>query len=36
MKISLQANAEKTTYKLLSRHQNAGQNHDIKVPKKIL
>jgi hypothetical protein len=28
---SLQVNAEKTKYMLLSRHQNAGQNHDIKI-----
>jgi hypothetical protein len=24
-------NAEKTKYTLLSRHQNAGQNHEIKI-----
>jgi hypothetical protein len=24
-------NAEKTKYKLLSRHKNAGQNHNIKI-----
>jgi hypothetical protein len=27
--IGLDVNAEKTKYSLLSRHQNAGQNHDI-------
>jgi hypothetical protein len=27
----LKANAEKTKYMLLSRHQNAQQNHDIKI-----
>jgi hypothetical protein len=26
-----EVNAEKTKYMLLSHHQNAGQNHDIKV-----
>jgi hypothetical protein len=29
--IGLQVDAEKTKYMLLSRHQNAGQNHDIKI-----
>jgi hypothetical protein len=29
--VGLEVNVEKTKYKLLSRHQNAGQNHDIKV-----
>jgi hypothetical protein len=29
--IGLEVNAEKTKYMLLSRHQNAGQNHDIKI-----
>jgi hypothetical protein len=29
--IGLEVNAEKTKYTLLSRHQNAGQNHDIKI-----
>jgi hypothetical protein len=28
--VGLEENAEKTKYMLLSRHQNAGQNHDIK------
>jgi hypothetical protein len=27
----LEVNTEKTKYMLLSRHQNAGQNHDIKI-----
>jgi hypothetical protein len=27
----LEVNAEKTKYMLLSRHQNAGQNHNIKI-----
>jgi hypothetical protein len=26
-----EVNAEETKYKVLSRHQNAGQNHDIKI-----
>jgi hypothetical protein len=34
MEISLELNAEKTKYMLLSRHQNAGQNHGIKVPNR--
>jgi hypothetical protein len=29
--IGLKVNTEKTKYTLLSRHQNAGQNHDIKI-----
>jgi hypothetical protein len=29
--VGLEANAEKTKYMLFSRHQNAGQNHDIKI-----
>jgi hypothetical protein len=28
MEVGLEVNAEKTKYMLLSRHQNAGQNHD--------
>jgi hypothetical protein len=32
--IGLEVNAEKTKYMLLSRHQNAGQNHDIKIVNK--
>jgi hypothetical protein len=27
--VGLEVNAEKTKYMLLSRHQNAGQNHDM-------
>jgi hypothetical protein len=27
----LKVNTEKTKYKFLSGHQNAGQNHDIKI-----
>jgi phage tail sheath gpL-like len=29
--VGLEVNSEKTMYILLSRHQNAGQNHDIKI-----
>jgi hypothetical protein len=29
--VGREVNTEKTNYILLSRHQNAGQNHDIKV-----
>jgi hypothetical protein len=29
--VGLEVNAEKTKYMLLSRHQNAGQNHEIKI-----
>jgi hypothetical protein len=29
--VGLEVNTEKTKYMLLSRHQNAGQNHDIKL-----
>jgi ABC-type siderophore export system fused ATPase/permease subunit len=29
--VGLEVNAYKTKYMLLSRHQNAGQNHDIKI-----
>jgi ribosomal protein S2 len=29
--VGLEVNIEKTKYMLLSRHQNAGQNHDIKI-----
>jgi hypothetical protein len=32
--VGLEANAEKTPYILLSRHQNAGQNHDIKIANR--
>jgi hypothetical protein len=30
MEVGLEENAEKTKYMLLSRHQNVGQNRDIK------
>jgi hypothetical protein len=30
----LDVNPEKTKYMLLSRHQNAGQNHDINIPNR--
>jgi hypothetical protein len=29
--VGLEVNTEKTKYMLLSRHQNAGKNHDIKI-----
>jgi hypothetical protein len=29
--VGLEVNTEKTKYMLLSRHQNAGQNHDINI-----
>jgi hypothetical protein len=29
--VGLEVNAEKPKYTLQSRHQNAGQNHDIKI-----
>jgi hypothetical protein len=29
--VGLEVIAEKTKYMLLSRHQNAGRNHDIKI-----
>jgi hypothetical protein len=29
--VGMEVNVEKTKYVLLSRHQNAGQNHDIKT-----
>jgi hypothetical protein len=32
--IGLEVNAEKTKYMLLSCHQNAGQNHDIKIANR--
>jgi hypothetical protein len=34
MKVGLEENTEKTKYMLLSRHQNAGQNHDIKIDNR--
>jgi hypothetical protein len=32
--VGLQVYTEKTKYILLSRHQNAGQNHDIKITNR--
>jgi hypothetical protein len=32
--VCLEVNAEKTKYMLLSRHQNAGQNHDINIANR--
>jgi hypothetical protein len=32
--VGLEVNTEKTNYMLLSRHQNAGQNHYIKIGNK--
>jgi hypothetical protein len=32
--IGLEVNTEKTKYMLLSHHQNAGQNHDIKTSNR--
>jgi hypothetical protein len=34
--VSLEIYVEKTKYMLLSRHQNVGQNRDIKKAKKIV
>jgi hypothetical protein len=34
MEAGIQVKTEKTKYMLLSRHQNAGQNHDIKRASK--
>jgi hypothetical protein len=34
MEVGLEVNAEKTKYILLSHHQNAGKNHDIKTPNR--
>jgi hypothetical protein len=34
--VGLEVNAEKTKYMLLSRHQNARQNHDIKIANRCL
>jgi hypothetical protein len=33
-RVGLEVNAEKTKYILLSHHQNAGQNHDIKMANR--
>jgi hypothetical protein len=32
--VGLEVNTEKTKYMLLSRYQNAGQNHDIKIANR--
>jgi ribosomal protein S2 len=32
--VGLEVNTEKTKYMLLSRHQNAGQSHDIKIANR--
>jgi hypothetical protein len=32
--VGLEINVEKTKYMLLSRHQNGGQNRDIKIAQK--
>jgi hypothetical protein len=32
--VGLELNTEKTKYMLLSRHQNAGQSHDIKIANR--
>jgi hypothetical protein len=32
--VGLEVNAEKPKYMLLSHHQNAGQNHDIKIANR--
>jgi hypothetical protein len=32
--VGLEVNTEKAKYMLMSRHQNAGQNHDIKIAKR--
>jgi hypothetical protein len=34
IEVGLEVNTEKTKYMLLSRHQNARQNHDIKIVDK--
>jgi len=34
--VGLEINAERTMYMFLSRHQNAGQNHDINTANKVL
>jgi hypothetical protein len=32
--VGLEVNTEKTKYMLMSRHQNAGTNHDIKIANR--
>jgi hypothetical protein len=34
--IGLEVNAEKTKYMVMFRHQNAGQNHNIKIDNNAL
>jgi hypothetical protein len=34
--VGLEVNIEKTKYMFLSPHQNAGQNHDMKIAKRWL
>jgi hypothetical protein len=34
MEVGLEINIEKTKYMLLSRHQNVGQNRDIKIANR--
>jgi hypothetical protein len=34
--VGLERNVEKTKYMLLPRHQNAGQNHDIRIASRSL
>jgi uncharacterized protein (UPF0335 family) len=34
--VGLDINVEKAKYMLLSRHQNVGQNHDLKITKQIV
>jgi hypothetical protein len=34
--VGLEVNTEKTKYMLLSRHQNAGQNDDMKIVTDVL
>jgi uncharacterized protein YbcV (DUF1398 family) len=34
--VVLEVNTEKSKYMLLSRHQNAGQNHDMKIGNRCL
>jgi hypothetical protein len=32
--VGLEVNAEKAKYMLMSRHQNAGQNHDVRIANR--
>jgi hypothetical protein len=36
LEVGLEVNTEKTKYMLLFRHQNAGQNHEIKIVTDVL